>query len=191
MKGRNQGKPDQDAADASLLEKVAGGDLETFRTLFDRYYPRIYRFILQIVRRPELAEEATNDTLLEVWRGARRFRGESKVSTWIYGIAYHEALNALRGVRNSAHVDLEAAEGMPAPAGDPEEAAEAWQRQDRVRKALAELSAAHRTVLELAFFHGLAYAEIAQVLGCPENTVKTRIFHAKRRLGRMLAAMEG
>ena len=163
--------------------------MEAFRTLFDRYYALVYRFILRIVRRPELAEEAASDSFLEVWRGAGRFRGESRVSTWIYGIAHHKALNALRGLRGSRHVDLEDAEEKADPAQDPHMAAEEWQRRGWVRKALARLTAEHRTVVELAFYHGLAYAEIARVVGCPENTVKSRMFYAKKKLGQSLAAM--
>ncbi len=192
METQSRAGPDlgTDSADADLLRTAAGGDVEAFRTLFDRYYALVYRFVLRIVRRPELAEEAANDSFLEVWRGAGRFRGESKVSTWIYGIARHKALRALRVMGDSLHVDLEAAEEEADPAQNPHSAAEAWQRRDLVRKALAKLTMEHRAVVELAFYHGLAYSEIAGVLGCPENTVKTRMFHAKRRLAQALAGAQ-
>lgn len=192
MKGREaMGVPETDAVDARLLGQTAAGDADSFRTLFDRYYPLAYRFILRITRRPELAEEAASDALFGVWRGAGRFRGASKISTWILGIARHKALNALRTIKDNSWEDLSAVEEEADPADGPAEVLEERDRRGRIRRALSTLAAPHRAVLELAFFHGLSYSEIAQVLDCPENTVKTRVFHAKKKLGQALSALAG
>lgn len=183
--------PEQDEKDVLRLEAVANGDRDAFRTLFERYYPLIYRFVLRMVRDPGMAEEAANDALLDVWRGAGRFKGNSRVSTWVYGIAHHKALSALRRFGNRREVDLEEADCEADPSDSPEEAFSISQRSEHVRKALQGLPLIHRAVTELVFFHGLNYSEIAQVLGCPENTVKTRIFHAKRKLHVLLAGVGG
>ena len=192
MKGREaMGVQETDAADAKLLGRTAAGDADSFRALFDRYYPLAYRFILRITRRPELAEEAASDALFDVWRGAGRFRGSSKISTWILGIARHKALNALRAVKDDSWQELSAAEEAADPADGPAEVFEERDMRARIRRALETLAAPHRAALELAFFHGFSYSEIAQVLNCPENTVKTRVFHAKKKLGRVLSAFVG
>lgn len=192
MKGREaMGVQETDAADAALLGRTAAGDANSFRSLFDRYYPIAYRFILKITRRPELAEEAASDALFDVWKGAGRFKGASKVSTWILGIARHKALNALRTVKDDAWEDISAAEEEADPADGPAEILDERDRQGRIRRALETLATPHRAVLDLAFFHGLSYSEIAKVLDCPENTVKTRVFHAKKKLSKALSALAG
>lgn len=188
---RDPGPGSRTGSDAALLGQTAAGDADSFRALFERHYPRVYRFVLRITRRSDLAEEAASDALFEVWRGAGRFKGASKISTWILGIARHKALNALRTVKDNSWEDLSAAEEEADPADGPAEIVEARDRRARIRRALETLAASHRAVLELAFFHGLSYSEIAQVLDCPENTVKTRVFHAKKKLGQVLSAFVG
>lgn len=187
MNGDSEGKPTAvDASEHGLMRRTAAGDVEAFRRIFDRYYPLVYRLAHRITRRPELAEEAANDALFEVWRTAGRFRGESKVATWIYGISYFKALKTLHR-RDDPVEDMETAEEEIDPADGPAEILEGRRLRGSVRSALGALTEAHRLVLEMSFFHGLTYAEIGRILGCPENTVKTRIFHAKKKLSRLLA----
>ena len=172
-----------------LLQRVAGGDREAFRQLFDAYQPRLIHFVTRLIRRDDLAGEIVNDTLLVVWQKAGTFRGQSRVSTWVMGIAYRLAMKRLRGVKRTA-----GEEPLPAElqlVGDgPDSALDRRQQDARVREALTKLTPEHRAVMELTFFHGFSYYDIARILDCPENTVKTRMFHARRRLKRLLSTLE-
>ena len=175
-----------DALDRSLMERVVARDLRAFESLYRIYHPRLDRFLGLVTPRPTIVEEALNDTMLVVWRRAATYSGECKVSTWIFAIAYRTALKALRmqdepvdGARIDELVDEDAG---------PENAAIRAQTQATLASALATLSAEQRAVLVLAFFHDLPYAEIARIVECPVDTVKTRVFHGRRRLR---AALQG
>lgn len=168
--------------DEDLLARTAGGELPAFEELYARYARRLFGFALRMTRSPELVEEIVNDTLLAVWRSAASFDGRSKVSTWIFGIGYRKALHALSRRRDRAGEGAE----RPAPAAEPRERPDAvYERAELgviLRRALRELPAEQRLVVELTFFQGLSYPEIAAVVDCPVNTVKTRMFHARRKL---------
>ncbi len=133
---------------------------------------------------PATVEEVLDDVMLVVWKDARRFRGDAAVSSWIFGIAYRKALTAIRTeVRYQAPLDRNAdASTVP---GTPERHVE-W-----IRAALTHLSPDHRQVVELTYFGGFSYQEIAEIADCPVNTVKTRMFHARRRLKVLLPALAG
>lgn len=167
--------------DIALVMRIAERDKVAFRTLFDAYGERVFRYAYRMVNDRSLAEEVTNDVMLEVWKGAPQFEGRSKASTWVLGIARHLALNAIRGKRLIT-VDLDT---TPEIADSRQTDAVARDRdtvRQKLRDALAKLSTDHREVVELTFFHGYSYQEVAEVMGCPENTVKTRMFHAKKQL---------
>lgn len=186
MKDEGEGKDNnQDARDIYLLSRVEDGDIESFHELFKYYYPRVYRFILRINHRTELAEEGANDTLFEVWRKTGGFQKNSKVSTWIYGIAYYKALKSLRA-DSGFQEGIEAVEEMVDPANGPDKICEVHEMQTHIREALKTLSIAQRATLELAFFFEYTYSEIASIMDCNENTVKTRIFRAKKHLSQIL-----
>ncbi|MDX1500763.1 MAG: sigma-70 family RNA polymerase sigma factor [Thermoanaerobaculia bacterium] len=173
----------------SLLDRVSRGDDEAFAELFYRYQPRVARFAARMTRRPDLVDEIVNDTMVVVWRRAAAFRGDSRVSTWILGIAYRTALKRLR--RAARHLSEALPEDLPQPADDdPEAHARRVQSRALVRRALARLSPPHRAVVELAFFEELSYTEIARIVGCPPNTVKTRMYHARRNLRRILRILD-
>lgn len=171
---------------ASWIRQIARGDRDAFETLYRTFAPRLFGYLYRTVGDCAVAEELTNDVMFEVWKGAAGFRGESKPSTWIFGIAHHKALNALRGKRPQ-HVELETAGQMADPSETPEEVSSRQERSQNVRAALARLSPEHREVIELTFTQGLHYQEIAQIVNCPVNTVKTRMFHAKEKLQQFLA----
>ncbi len=164
-----------DADDTTLLAKVAEHrDPSAMERLYHAYRPRLGAFIFRLVQDDALCEEIYNDVMLTVWRKAGDFRGGSKVSTWVFAIAYRQGLSRLRSRRefvelHEEHIG-ESADNAP------------LEDQDMLRKALLELSPEHRMAVELAYFVGLNYQEIADVVGCPANTVKTRIFHARRRM---------
>lgn len=174
--------------DSQLMARVAAGDQQAFRTLFERHGERVFRYAHRLINEVSKAEEVTNDVMLEVWKNASRFEGRSRVSTWIIGIARNVALNAVRGKRLPTVAIDQVAEPID-HATDRDPVSAEQQRagiSQLLRQALRDLSVEHRDVVELTFFHGFSYPEIAQIVGCPENTVKTRMFHAKRKLRRAL-----
>jgi RNA polymerase sigma-70 factor (ECF subfamily) len=168
-----------DALDVALLRQVAAGDRRAFDTLYRRYWPRLTRFLDQLTHRPHLVEELVNDTLLVVWHKAGGFEAKARVSTWVFAIAYRKALKALK--RREPFVDAALTEEVAGP-DDPERDAIQVQQRRELRRALATLPPEQRAVVELTYYHDYAYPEIAQILGCPVDTVKTRMFHARRKL---------
>ena len=167
--------------DQQLVTRIAAGDRRAFELLFTEYGERVFRYAHRLISDVSKAEEVTNDVMMEVWKSAARFEGRSKVSTWILGITRHLALNAVRRKRLNT-IDLD--DAVPVADESPSAAVERDRERikDGLRAALTSLSSDHRDVLELTFFHGCTYQEIAQIVGCPENTVKTRMFHAKKQL---------
>jgi RNA polymerase sigma factor (sigma-70 family) len=170
-----------DAVERGLLASISTGDLAAFETFYRLYHPRLLRFVSRTGRVLEQAEDLIQETLLLVWENPGRFTGASKVSTWVFGIAYKKMLKALsRAARRGADVDIaDMEEILGDPMGDFSARAET---RDWLDRALGELSAEQRAVIDLTFSHGMSYEDIALVLDCPENTVKTRMFHARRKL---------
>jgi RNA polymerase sigma-70 factor, ECF subfamily len=173
--------------DRALIAAIAAGNEAAFNQIYARYYFRVARFTWRITRCSELTEEITNDTLLTIWRRARSFRGNSRVSTWIMGIAYHIGNNTLRrSSRRQAHEEpmrefIEAAH-EPWSDGDDRE----W-----VAAALGQLTEEQRTALELFYCFGNSCEEIAEIVDCPANTVKTRMYYGRRNLRRVLPRLAG
>jgi RNA polymerase sigma factor (sigma-70 family) len=177
-----------DERDELLLERVAGKDRSAFQELYHRYYQRLFGYVYKMTRRPDLVEETVNDTLLAVWQGARSFDGRSRPSTWILGIAHRQALKALgRQKRRDRDGNLAPDDFATAAAEGPESLAVHRELASTLGRALQQLPAEQRAVVELTYFHGCSYPEISEILGCPTNTVKTRMFHARRRLRGLLA----
>lgn len=183
------------AVDAELLRRVADSDRQAFETLYQRYRNPLFAYIFRLTRRPELVEEVLNDVMLAVWTGAPGFAGRSRPSTWIFGIGHHQTMKALRRLRTPA---AEPARERPAEDGGwpdpvalegPESLLGRRELASTLGRALARLSPEQRAVVELTYFHEFSYQEIAEVLDCPVNTVKTRMFHARRRLRDLLPAL--
>jgi RNA polymerase sigma-70 factor (ECF subfamily) len=174
----------------SLLRRVGAKDRTAFEALYQLYYRRLFAYVFKLTRRADLVEEVVNDVLLAVWQGAPRFDGRSRPSTWIFGIAYHKALKALARVANRRPpVDDEAEAPQPVEPEGPESLVARRELQSVLGRALAALSAEHRAVVELTYYYGCSYQEIAEIVGCPVNTVKTRMFHARRRLRELLPGL--
>ncbi|MGI8839248.1 MAG: sigma-70 family RNA polymerase sigma factor [Caulobacteraceae bacterium] len=171
--------------EARLIGRVARGDRRAFEELYRIYHPRLTRFLLSMTRRPHLAEEVLGDTLLVVWRRSGDFYGRSKVSTWIFAIAYRKALTALR--RLDEPPDDPDVDARESPDAGPEQRLGQSQIKSVLLGAIGELSADHRAVVDLAYFHEMSCREIADIMGCPADTVKTRLFHARRHLKSKLA----
>jgi RNA polymerase sigma factor (sigma-70 family) len=180
------GRPTTALSDeVALVRQVARGDIAAFETLFRRYYPRLTRFLERTTRRPHLIDEILNDTMLVVWRKAHTFNRCSKVSTWILGIAWRRRMKALERSDDAIGFDSDEI-ATPAESG-PEGQLLRQELRTRLGRALGSLSPEHRTVIELTYYEGLTYREIAAITGCPIDTVKTRMFHARRRLKTLLA----
>lgn len=172
-------------AERRLIGRIAAGDLRAFEELYRVYHARLTRFLDRLTRRRSLVEEVLNDTMLVVWNRSDRFDGSSKVSTWIFAIAYRKAMKALQ--RQDEAVEDDTLEERPAPGAGPEQQEHTRQLKAQLGRALDALSNDHRAVVELTYFHGMGYREIAQIVDCPVDTVKTRMFHARRRLRGLLA----
>jgi RNA polymerase sigma-70 factor (ECF subfamily) len=179
-----------------LLARVERADEDAFRALYRAFSRRLYAYVLRQLGDPAQAEEIVADTLYEVWRRPAAFRGDSQFSTWLIGIARNKVLMAFRGRKpDSRHEDLESiAEVLPAEGGSAFDAVAEAQRREGVLHCMDKLSDEHRECVHLVFYEGLALAEVAEVQGCPENTVKTRLFHARQKLKnclRLLVQREG
>ncbi len=173
-------------ADQGLIARIAEGDKRAFEQLFTAYGERVFRYAYRLISDQTKAEEVTNDVMLEVWKTAAKFERRSKVSTWILGITRHLALNAVRRKQLDT-VDVDDAPEIAAPEDNTSARDHDHQvLQKTLREALSKLSPEHRDVVELTFFHGCSYAEIAEIVQCPENTVKTRMFHARKQLQGLL-----
>ncbi len=171
--GMNRTSTDDD--DRTLIRRIASRrDAGAFERLYHSYRRRLGPFMFRFVRDAAVNEEAFNDVMMTVWRKASDYNGRSQVSTWIFGIAYRQCLKALRQVQRDSTSD-----NAREPA---EDNARSFEQRDLVERALDELSAEHRLVIELSYFAGHTYQEIAEIADCPENTVKTRVFHARKRL---------
>lgn len=181
-------KPDA-VDDQALFERIIAGDNSAFEALYKLYYPRLFRFMLRMTRQPETVEELIQETMFLVWSQPERYNHDSKLSTWIFGIAYHKALKSLsKGAQRANEVALDDyLDELSDPGSNVVERLEA---QDWLQNALASLSAEQRALIELTFYHGLAYQDIGNILGCPENTVKTRMFHARKKLQAFAEAQE-
>ncbi len=171
--------------DAVLLHRIAAGDRDALEALYQRYQRPLFRYLLQLTTDRQLAEELLQDTLVAVWKAAGEFQGRSSVRTWLIGIARRQAHNALR--RSTPPVaDPAELEEMAADDPDPESAALAAADREALARALAHLAPLHREVIVLTFVHGLSYQELADVLGIPVGTVKSRLSNAKRALSRAI-----
>ena len=174
------------AEDAALIERVVAGDSRAFEALYRSYFPRLTRFLERMTRRSELVEEILNDTMLVVANNAHKYNHASKVSTWIFAIAYRKALKALRDVNDPVDTDASLDDLLGPDQHEPRDEMLKVQLRRVLGEAVEALSANHRAVIELTYFQGAGYREIAEIMGCPIETVKTRMFHARRRLKALL-----
>lgn len=177
--------------DLQLLRRVARQDRRAFEELYQRYYRRLFSFVFRVTRRAEIVDEVVNDVMLTLWQSADRFAERSKPSSWIFGIAYRKGLKALRRMNRDVSENEEPSTAtVPTFEGDgPISVMIQRELAGALGRALASLSPEQRSVVELTYFQELSYREISDIVGCPVNTVKTRMFHARRRLREILPAM--
>jgi RNA polymerase sigma-70 factor (ECF subfamily) len=177
--------------DHALIRRVAAGDESAFLRLYRRHQGPLFNYLLRLVGEPPVAEDLLQEVFLTLWEGADRFRGEAQVRTWLFRIGHYRAVSWVRRqqrARNAASLRPLEGDGVSEYPEPENRAIQSW-RVDQVLLALQELSTKHRAVIELAFVHAFTYAEIAEILGCPVGTVKSRMSYALRRLDGLLSRM--
>jgi RNA polymerase sigma-70 factor (ECF subfamily) len=179
--------PRQATSDEALIERIAAGDKLAIQVLFARHHVRVYRFVLRIVKSQTVAEDLISEVFLDVWRQADRFNGHSAVSTWLLAIARFKALSALRR-RTEDQLDDETAAAVEDSSDGPEVVAQKKVTGEILQRLLTELTPEHRMIIDLVYYHEKSVEEVAEIVGIPENTVKTRMFYARKRLAELLAA---
>jgi RNA polymerase sigma-70 factor (ECF subfamily) len=177
----------QATSDEALIGRIAAGDKLAMHLLFARHHVRVYRFVLRFVRDESLAEDLISEVFLDVWRQASRFERRSSVGTWLLAIGRHKALSALRK-RPGQTLDEEQTAAIEDPSDDPETAVQKKDKSEILRKCLNGLSAEHREIIDLVYYHERSVEEVAGIVGIPANTVKTRMFYARKRLSELLKA---
>ena len=175
----------QTTSDEVLIARIAGGDRLAMQVLFARHQVRVYRFVLRLVRNEATAEDLISEVFLDVWRQAGKFEGRSAVSTWMLGIARFKALSVLRK-RPEEELDEETAERIEDQSDDPETALAKKDKGAVLRECLSALSAEHREIIDLVYYHEKSVEEVAAIVGIPEATVKTRMFYARKKLAELL-----
>ena len=167
--------------DVDLLKRIAGNDQSAVNALYGRYNVRLYRFILRRVRNEAVADELTNEVFMEIWRNASKFEGRSTPSSWIFAIAHNKSVSYLRKRREEGLDD-----GLAAKIEDmddtPEVATQKLDKASAIRRAMEKLSDAHRQVIDLVYYQEMSIREVSDIVGIAQNTVKTRMFHARKNL---------
>jgi RNA polymerase sigma-70 factor, ECF subfamily len=177
----------QATSDEVLIGRIAKGDRLAMQVLFARHHVRVYRFVLRLVGNPSVAEDLISEVFLDIWRQADRFEGRSAVSTWMLAIARFKALSALRK-RPDEELDDEAAEAIEDVSDNPEVALQKKDKSAVLRQCLEKLSPEHKEIIDLVYYHEKSVEEVAEIVGIPENTVKTRMFYARKKLSELLQA---
>jgi RNA polymerase sigma-70 factor (ECF subfamily) len=175
----------QTTSDEVLIGRIAHGDRLAMQVLYARHHVRVYRFVLRLVRNEATAEDLISDVFLDVWRQAAKFEGRSAVSTWMLSIARFKALSVLRR-RPEEELDEETADTIADQADDPEVVLAKKDKGAVLRHCLTKLSAEHREIVDLVYYHEKSVEEVAGIVGIPEATVKTRMFYARKKLSELL-----
>ena len=175
----------QTTSDEVLIARIAGGDRLAMQVLFARHHVRVYRFVLRLVRNEATAEDLISEVFLDIWRQAGKFEGRSAASTWMLSIARFKALSVLRK-RPEEELDEETAERIEDQSDDPETTLAKKDKGSALRQCLTRLSADHREIIDLVYYHEKSVEEVAEIVGIPEATVKTRMFYARKKLSELL-----
>jgi RNA polymerase sigma-70 factor (ECF subfamily) len=178
----------QQVSDEALVQAIADGDRRAMQTLYQRHNVRVYRFVLRLTNDGSVAEDLVSEVFMDVWRQADTFRAKSQVSTWLLSIARHKALSALRR-RSDEQLDERLASAIEDPADDPETIVRNEDRNSIIQACLSQLSAPHREVIDLVYYHEKSVDEVARIVGIPPSTVKTRMFYARKHMEKLLATV--
>lgn len=173
--------------DSELIGRVRAGDQLALKALYVRHHVKIFRFALRLLRNESAAEDVVSEVFIDVWRSAGGFEGRSEASTWLLAIARNKAFSRLRR-RTEDSLDEDAAAAVEDRADTPEVVLQKKDKGDLLRACLTKLSPLHREVIDLVYYHDKSIEEVARIVGAPEGTVKTRMFHARKRLSELAAA---
>lgn len=176
-------------SDQELMRIVQGGDYSPASEIYDRYSARIYNFAFRFLKNAEAAEDATQEVFVKMLKHANQFQGDAKLSTWLFSIAANWCRDYLRKADNKAKEAEDVLVTLPAPSeGSPERRLEQRENEHRIQRALQALTPEQREAILLSRYQGLSYAEIAQIAGCSEGAVKTRVFRAMETLKKALTS---
>ena len=175
----------QATSDEMLVESIATGNRTAMHILYSRHNVRVYRFVLRIVRDQTIAEDLVSQVFLDVWRTATQFEGRSQVSTWLLSIARFKALTSLRQ-RRFEDIEQEDVREIADDGDTPERSLERATTREILRACVARLSAAHREIINLVYYHEKSVEEVGAIIGIPQSTVKTRMFYARKQLADLL-----
>jgi RNA polymerase sigma-70 factor (ECF subfamily) len=187
LSGTATGAPTRARLDEALMESIARGDQLAMQVLFQRHNVRIYRFVLRQTGSASLAEEIVSEVFLEVWRRAGTFKAKCQVSTWLLAIARYKAISLRRRIAE-APLNDDLAAVIADPSDDAETVLDREDRSKIVRKCLTQLSPSHREIIDLVYYHEKSVDEVAQIVGAPKSTVKTRMFYARSQMAKLLTA---
>ena len=175
----------RDTLDEALIERIATGDASSMAVFYTRHNVRVYRFALRFVRNDSVAEEVTSEVFLDVWRKPFNFGGRCQVTTWLLAITRHKAIAALRR-RTTDPLDDDYCDTIADSSDDPEITLDKRQRRTILFSCLSKLSPAHREIVDLVYYHQKTIDEVADIVGLARNTVKTRMFYARKHLAELL-----
>lgn len=173
------------AENAALIKLDCRQGSLALQALYGRYQVRLHRFITSLTRNEAIAEELTNETFMEIWRVAGNFEGRSAPSTWMFSLARFKTLSVLRK-RSDAELDDDYAVSLKDEGDTPEQSTLKQDKAELIKLCLQQLSAQHREVIDLVYYHEKSIKEVAEIAGVPDNTMKTRMFHARKRLSELM-----
>ncbi len=174
-------------SDENLIARLKGGDKLALQTLYARHNVKVFRFVLRLIRDEAAAEDVVSEVFVDLWRNPAGFEGRSQVATWLLAIARNKAWSLLRKKKDS-EIDDEALGAIEDDSDDPEVVAQKKSKGELLRVCLERLSAEHREVIDLIYYHDKTVEEVATIVGVPEGTVKTRMFHARKKLSEIARA---
>jgi RNA polymerase sigma factor (sigma-70 family) len=173
-------------SDQELMRIVQAGDYSPASEIYERYSGRIYNFAFRFLRNSEAAEDAVQEVFVKMMKHASQFHGDAKLSTWLFSITANWCRDYLRKADNKAKEADDVLITLPSPEQGADRDLEQRENEALVRKALATLTPEQREAILLSRYQGLSYAEIAQIAGCSEGAVKTRVFRAMETLKKAL-----
>jgi RNA polymerase sigma-70 factor (ECF subfamily) len=173
------------ATDKDLIERIVARDQTAMTVLYARHHVRLYRYLVRLTRNEATAEELMNEVFLECWRKAGSFEGRSAVSTWLFSIGHNRAISQMRK-RGEDQLDEDAAAQLADESDTPEITEQKRGKAAIMRACMEELSADHRAIIDLVYYQEASVAEAADILAIPENTVKTRMFYARKKLAELM-----
>jgi RNA polymerase sigma-70 factor, ECF subfamily len=174
-------------SDIELIARIRAGDKPALSALYGRHHVKVYRFALRLLRSEPSAEDVVSEVFTDVWRNPANFEGRSEASTWLLAMTRNKAYSILRRKREH-ELDEEAAAETEDPADDPEVVLQKKDKGEILRACIARLTPEHREVVDLVYYHERTIEEIALIVGAPEGTVKTRMFHARKKLAELAKA---